>query len=204
MAMEVEEEAEGESAEEGTEKWLDHGNRWLGSRVRRFFHSDVPYDGSIDLWMPAAGGEAALWHIHYDDGDEEELEEDEVRTARWLYARKHLDKKEKASTSAVRTPAWHKAGVRSAPSTTRMSNRIAGAPKVDYHDESDSNDSSEMERWSTDAESNEDPEGSAHAESASDNDREWRRQRRSRLHMCPSSSANTSARTTPLPPPFAY
>ena len=71
-------------------------------------------------------------------------------------------------------------------------------------DESDSNDSSEMERWSTDAESNEDPEGSAHAESASDNDREWRRQRRSRLHMCPSSSANTSARTTPLPPPFAY
>ena len=74
----------------------------------------------------------------------------------------------------------------------------------DESDESDSNDSSEMERWSTDAESNEDPEGSAHAESDSDNDRDWRRQCHSRLRMCPSSSAVTSARAAPPPASFTY
>ena len=41
----------------------------------------MPFDGKITGFAPAEGEDCALWHLQMDDGDEEELEEDEVRVA---------------------------------------------------------------------------------------------------------------------------
>ena len=41
------------------------------ARVRRFFDGCAMSDGVIENWLPAEGGEAALWHMVHDDGDEE-------------------------------------------------------------------------------------------------------------------------------------
>jgi hypothetical protein len=57
--------------------WQDHGHEWIGRRVRKQYLDDV-VDGTIVKWLPAAGGEVALWHMLHEDGDEEDLEEHEV------------------------------------------------------------------------------------------------------------------------------
>mmetsp|Transcript_48468 Transcript_48468/g.156030 ORF Transcript_48468/g.156030 Transcript_48468/m.156030 type:complete len:201 (+) Transcript_48468:945-1547(+) len=48
-----------------------------GASAPSYFHSD----GWITGWMPAAGGDEALWHMEHDDGDEEDLDEEELRLA---------------------------------------------------------------------------------------------------------------------------
>ena len=69
----------------------DH--EWVGVLVRRFFPDPaagdadgrartwLPFDGKITGFVPAEGEDCALWHLQMDDGDDEELEEEEVRTA---------------------------------------------------------------------------------------------------------------------------
>ena len=61
------------------EGWLDSGHEWIGASVRRFFAGGVVSDGEVVRWLPAEGDDAALWHMVHEDGDEEDLEEDEVR-----------------------------------------------------------------------------------------------------------------------------
>ena len=63
----------------------------LRVQLRRFFPvsttieegmrvtSLVPFDGKITGYLPAEGEDCALWHMRMDDGDDEELEEEEVR-----------------------------------------------------------------------------------------------------------------------------
>ena len=74
---ESEEEMEVEGAEEGMvegteavveeDVWMEKGHVWLGKRLRRFFDG-VPSDGTLVKWMPASGGEAALFHMEHEDG----------------------------------------------------------------------------------------------------------------------------------------
>ena len=47
--------------------WMEKGHVWLGKRLRRFFDG-VPSDGTLVKWMPASGGEAALFHMEHEDG----------------------------------------------------------------------------------------------------------------------------------------
>ena len=47
-------------------------------QVRRFFDGGAASDGRVVRWLPAEGDDFALWHMVHDDGDEEDLEEDEV------------------------------------------------------------------------------------------------------------------------------
>ena len=77
-------EASEEDGDGAAGEWLETGHTWLGALVRRFFmtESDVTFsDGEITRWLPAGGGEAALWHMVHEDGDEEDLEAAEVRAA---------------------------------------------------------------------------------------------------------------------------
>lgn len=65
---------------ETDDDWLRTDHRWLGRRVRRFFDEE-PVDGTITCWLPATASDLALWHMEHDDGDAEDLDDREVRTA---------------------------------------------------------------------------------------------------------------------------
>ena len=73
---EEEGEAEGEAIPES--EWLREGHGWLGATVRRLGHR-----ASVTKWAPASddGEDEALWHVVHDDGDEEDLDEAEMREA---------------------------------------------------------------------------------------------------------------------------
>jgi len=64
-------------------------HEWLGKSVRRFFKGHGSSDGKIVAWLPAneQSTEPALWHMVHKDGDEEDLEADEVQTALDTFAR---------------------------------------------------------------------------------------------------------------------
>ena len=67
--------------------WREYGQEWIGSRVRRAFtgrkNGQRAGSGTITRWVPADESnpveDPALWHVVHDDGDEEDLEADEVR-----------------------------------------------------------------------------------------------------------------------------
>ena len=63
-------------------RWLSVGHPHIGARVTRRFDGAKVY-GTVRKWLPAdeAEGEPALYRIVHDDGDQEELEEDEVEAA---------------------------------------------------------------------------------------------------------------------------
>ena len=67
--------------------WADEGHELLGSRVARL-HGKKCVLGAITKWVDAdeAEGDPALFKMQHDDGDEEDLEEEEVRAAVRLYA----------------------------------------------------------------------------------------------------------------------
>jgi ATP-dependent 26S proteasome regulatory subunit len=87
------------AAGQGTDdEWKAVGNRWIGSRVRRYFEDfGVWANGTITRYLPpedvsqgnkgggksrkAADSASALWHVEHDDGDEEDLEEFELTEA---------------------------------------------------------------------------------------------------------------------------
>ena len=56
------------------------GVGYVGRKVRRFFRStETPSDGSIVAYLPAFNNEGgALWHVLHDDGDEEDIDSNEV------------------------------------------------------------------------------------------------------------------------------
>ena len=61
--------------------FLPEGHEWIGRHVRRDFgkgKSKRTVVGRVSGWLPAEGEDAALWHVIHVDGDEEDLEEEEV------------------------------------------------------------------------------------------------------------------------------
>jgi hypothetical protein len=66
---------------EGLGGQTDH--ELVGRRVRRSFEGRCDVDGTVNHWQVAEAGDEALWHVVHDgqSGDEEDLDEDEVRTA---------------------------------------------------------------------------------------------------------------------------
>ena len=63
--------------------WRDEGHPWIGRRLRRSF-GGKPYDASVVTWLAEgqdAEAEPAMWHVTYDDGDDEHLKEPELAAA---------------------------------------------------------------------------------------------------------------------------
>jgi hypothetical protein len=65
------------------DRWRKKGHRFIGARICRVFDG-ARVGARVMAWLPSpVSGEAepVLWHIQHDDGDEEDLEEDEVLAA---------------------------------------------------------------------------------------------------------------------------
>lgn len=77
-------------------EWMKEGHPFLGKKVRRDFDGEVT-EGTVVAWMKAGAGEdePALWRVKHADGDEEDLEEEEVNEAIALHA---LDTEEELIT----------------------------------------------------------------------------------------------------------
>lgn len=63
-----------------SEGWIvDATAQYMGSRVRRLYSNGVMGDGQIVAYLPAEANDGqALWHMRFDDDDEEDLSENEV------------------------------------------------------------------------------------------------------------------------------
>ena len=73
-------------------EWRSEGHEWIGCRVARRFDGEeegaaaTTALGKIVAWVPEEGEDEALWHMVHDDGDEEDLDEGEMREALQLCA----------------------------------------------------------------------------------------------------------------------
>ena len=56
------------------------GHEWVRQRVARRFEGQLVL-GLITKWAPASAEDTAMWHMVHDDGDEEDLDEAEMREA---------------------------------------------------------------------------------------------------------------------------
>jgi hypothetical protein len=80
----TEKEQQQEEKEEEEEDWLTTGHRWIGLKGMRHF-DDGSVFGEIVSWLPARASttpepdDLALWRFQHADGDQEDLEEHEVR-----------------------------------------------------------------------------------------------------------------------------
>jgi hypothetical protein len=80
--------SEDESESVDDAEWLTDGHKWLDQRATRYF-MDGESTGTICAWLPAKAAlepeeledDMALWRFAHDDGDQEELDEGEVREA---------------------------------------------------------------------------------------------------------------------------
>ena len=79
-----------DNAKVPTKRWHDKGP-YVGKKTRRFFNVHGIVDGKIIGYQPPRDGNKALWHVRHDDGDEEDLEEFEVK---WAIEAKNKDEKE--------------------------------------------------------------------------------------------------------------
>ena len=67
----------------GEDEWKMHGHRWIGQSVPRELGGVMSW-GKVTRWMPPGKDpkeDFALWHVVHNDGDEEDLEEWEMREA---------------------------------------------------------------------------------------------------------------------------
>jgi hypothetical protein len=71
--------ADDNGGEAGIE-WLTAGSTSLGARVTRVFNG-VAHSGTVTKWAPADGGDQALWRVSHDDGDQEDLDEEQLAAA---------------------------------------------------------------------------------------------------------------------------
>lgn len=63
-------------------KWRSEGSEYVGQRVLRKFGRHRHATGVVKGWVPADENEGlTLWHVIHDDGDEEDLDETEVKRA---------------------------------------------------------------------------------------------------------------------------
>ena len=67
------------AAAEQASEWLTTGSKYIGRYVKRKFGKQNPVIGVIVGWLPADGEDIALWHVEHVDGDEEDLDELEVK-----------------------------------------------------------------------------------------------------------------------------
>lgn len=98
--------------------------------MRRFFPSAegssdlLPFDGKITGWLPAEGDDCALWHMEMGDGDDEELEEEEVRLAIAAFANGSTEPLPAGSVQAAKVSADVDGGVDLADSSTTESAEV--------------------------------------------------------------------------------
>ena len=62
------------------DEWLTQGP-YIGTRCLLHFKNIGDSGATVTHYVPAAGEDAALWHVRHDDGDEEDLDEQEVKDA---------------------------------------------------------------------------------------------------------------------------
>ena len=79
-------------------------HRWMHARCAREFDGRV-ISAKVIRWLPASGSDPALWKIRHADGDEEDLEEAELRDALRLHAARAAPKQRRAKPAARRTAA---------------------------------------------------------------------------------------------------
>ena len=64
------------------EDYVETGSEWIGRPVRRTFGRNVVSYGVVVSWLPAEKNDGrAFYRVRHDDGDEEDLDEDEVGEA---------------------------------------------------------------------------------------------------------------------------
>ena len=81
-------------------EWQSDGHPFIHQHVA-VQHGQKVSLGLITKWVPASEeGDPALWHMVHDDGDEEDLEESEVRAAIVLHAEEsgRIQKEEQVSS----------------------------------------------------------------------------------------------------------
>ena len=61
--------------------WKDAGHEFIGVRVARAIQRLIRTLGHISKWLPPDDEDEALFHMVHEDGDEEDLNEAEVRDA---------------------------------------------------------------------------------------------------------------------------
>ena len=76
------------------------GHDWIGEKVCRKFEGPDGVSvctGVCVAWVPADhdAGDQALWHIKHNDGDEEDLDEDEMIDARKLWQQQQRERKKR-------------------------------------------------------------------------------------------------------------
>ena len=77
----------GSTAANDEYEWEMTGHEFIGARVARLYTETHTYTfGRITKWLPPDDEDEALFHMMHDDGDEEDLNEAEVRDALELYA----------------------------------------------------------------------------------------------------------------------
>merc|ERR1712195_378008 len=73
-------------------QWQHSGHEWLNRCVLRDYGSEGSNQGTITKGVPAdpenPEEDVALWHVVFHDGDEEDLDEDEVTEALNLHSTK--------------------------------------------------------------------------------------------------------------------
>jgi hypothetical protein len=104
--------------------WWECGHKWLGLQCLRYFGTDHAV-GTVVAWLPArlstavgADDDVALWRLRHEDGDEEDLEEHEVRAgvADLLEHQERLAKPRRtaeqnwAAFSSLRQQVWEDGG----------------------------------------------------------------------------------------------
>ena len=60
--------------------WRVEGHPWIGMSMRRFFDERL-IDGKVVRWFQGGDEHENLWHVVHEDGDEEDLNEDEMALA---------------------------------------------------------------------------------------------------------------------------
>eukprot|EP00607_Mallomonas_marina_P007746 CAMPEP_0182416520 /NCGR_PEP_ID=MMETSP1167-20130531/823_1 /TAXON_ID=2988 /ORGANISM="Mallomonas Sp, Strain CCMP3275" /LENGTH=632 /DNA_ID=CAMNT_0024589349 /DNA_START=132 /DNA_END=2030 /DNA_ORIENTATION=- len=74
----MKEKEKGVKAEKTTVPPVTQGSTHIGQRVRRFFKRQAA-DGCITAYLPPSRNEGLpLWHMQHDDGDEEDLDQEEL------------------------------------------------------------------------------------------------------------------------------
>lgn len=66
------------------DEWQDTGHPWIGSTVLRFFDGQ-PVQAAVTKWLPPSDDESALWHLEHSDGDQEDLELEEMQRSLQLW-----------------------------------------------------------------------------------------------------------------------
>ena len=112
--------------------WQFSGHPWLHRFVMRDYGETGTNQGTITKWVPAdpenPEEDPALWHVEFLDGDEEDLEEEEVEQALELYSLKGSRKRNQAQEAGNVEPEKR----------TRKKTKVSNDATSDEDDDEDS------------------------------------------------------------------